>query len=179
MMHTQTRRDRAHPRQSGAVLIMSLLILFLLTIIGLSAMSRSTMDEKMTSNMRDKQVAFEAAEYALRQGESVVANLATPSSFNQSNGLYGLYDTEPDYSASGTWTSNASVPVGTSISGAKTQPRYFAKIISEVQAKGSAANISGYPGSVATTYYIRITARGTGISDNSQVILREIYAKEF
>lgn len=52
-------------RQSGAALFVSLVILLVLTIIGLSAARRSTLQEKMASNLHVKNLAFNAAESAI------------------------------------------------------------------------------------------------------------------
>ncbi|SEG76871.1 pilus assembly PilX family protein [Marinobacterium lutimaris] len=56
--------------ESGAALIVALIMLLLITIVGVSAMQTTTMEEKMAGNLRDRHVAFQAAEAALRQGES-------------------------------------------------------------------------------------------------------------
>jgi type IV pilus assembly protein PilX len=56
----------APERQHGAVLIVALLFLVILTILGLTAMSGTTMEERMSGNTRDLNVAFQAAEAALR-----------------------------------------------------------------------------------------------------------------
>lgn len=55
--------------QRGAVLIVALIMLLLLTIIGLSGMRGTTLQENMTSNMREGNLSFQAAEAALRRGE--------------------------------------------------------------------------------------------------------------
>ena len=62
---------RAHPfprrsRQSGAVLIVSLLFLVILTILGITAMTGTTLEHRMAGNTRDYAVALQAAEAALR-----------------------------------------------------------------------------------------------------------------
>ena len=53
-------------RQHGAVLIVALLFLVILTMLGLTAMSGTTMEERMAGNTRDINVALQAAEAALR-----------------------------------------------------------------------------------------------------------------
>jgi type IV pilus assembly protein PilX len=56
-------------QQRGAVLIVSLLILLVLTVVGISSSRTTTLEEKMAGNMRDKDVSFQAAEAAIREGE--------------------------------------------------------------------------------------------------------------
>lgn len=56
-------------KQQGIVIIMALVILMILSILGVSSMTSSTMEERMSSNVRDRHVAFQAAEAALRHAE--------------------------------------------------------------------------------------------------------------
>lgn len=55
--------------QSGSALIISLILLVLLTIIGVSAMQNTTMQEIMSGNIKDQHRSFHAAELGLRQAE--------------------------------------------------------------------------------------------------------------
>ncbi|HKJ07798.1 MAG TPA: PilX N-terminal domain-containing pilus assembly protein [Gammaproteobacteria bacterium] len=76
--------------QRGSVLVVSLLILLVMTLIGVTAMNTSTLEQKMAYNFRDHQTAFQAAEAALRDGEAFVeANSLGPSDFSAActNGL--------------------------------------------------------------------------------------------
>ena len=50
-------------------MVTAVLFLLVLTILGLSSMSTTILQEKMTGFYRDRQIAFEAAEAALRDGE--------------------------------------------------------------------------------------------------------------
>lgn len=59
-------------KQQGAVLIVALIILLLLTIIGLSSMRGTVLQENMAGNMRDSNLALQASEAALRKGEQIV-----------------------------------------------------------------------------------------------------------
>ena len=57
-------------KQQGAVLIVSLLILLVLTMFGITGARTSTMEEKMVGNMRQQLISFQAAEAAIRDGEN-------------------------------------------------------------------------------------------------------------
>lgn len=59
--------------QQGAVLLISLIILLIVTLIGTTALQTITLEEKMTANIRDYNIAFQGAEAALRRGESQLA----------------------------------------------------------------------------------------------------------
>lgn len=56
-------------RERGFVMVTAVLFLLVLTILGLSSMGGTILEEKMTGFYRDRQIAFEAAEAALRDGE--------------------------------------------------------------------------------------------------------------
>ena len=61
-----------YKKQQGAILIVALIMLLLLTIIGLSSMRGTSLQENMTGNMRDSNLSLQAAEAVLRKGEQIV-----------------------------------------------------------------------------------------------------------
>ncbi|MFZ0256008.1 MAG: PilX N-terminal domain-containing pilus assembly protein [Gammaproteobacteria bacterium] len=61
-------------QSSGFALITALLFLTVMTILGVSAVGRMTLQERMAANLREKGRADEAANAALRQGELWVFN---------------------------------------------------------------------------------------------------------
>lgn len=56
-------------RQRGVVLIVSLVILLVATLIGVSAMQTNRLEERMAYNSNDANLSFQAAEMGLRAGE--------------------------------------------------------------------------------------------------------------
>ncbi len=64
--------------QQGAALVIALLILTLLSLIGITALQTTALQEKMAGNLRDEHLAFQAAEAALRAGEAYLQNLPYP-----------------------------------------------------------------------------------------------------
>jgi len=78
--------------QSGAALIVSLLILLVMTVIGISSMQTTNLQEKMASNTREREQAFEAAESALRNAEAFVENNVAVTANFDTDGSDGLYD---------------------------------------------------------------------------------------
>ena len=144
--------------KEGAVLIISLIMLLLLTIIGVTAIQTSSLEEKMAGNMRDQNLAFQAAESALRVGETETATIAASdfytgstnplSDINWANAAVrtysggALYIIEPPVITYG-----YGLEAGTSASSAETQSWY------------------------------RITARGTGGTANAVVTLQSIFIR--
>ncbi len=56
-------------KQSGVVLIVSLIFLVILTLVGVTAMNVTSLEERMSANFKDQQLAFQAAEAALKEAE--------------------------------------------------------------------------------------------------------------
>lgn len=169
--------------QSGAVLIISLIMLLLLTLIGTTAMQTSSLEEKMAGNMRDRDIAFQAAESALRDAANDLTNAvpaaargisgftgfvvncgaSTPSTSDDGlcyNGSTTAYS--PDIWTTVSMTAAPSVAYGrftsaTAIPNLSAQPRYI---------------IEGLSGIVG---YYRITVRAQGINANTVVWLQAVY----
>jgi type IV pilus assembly protein PilX len=59
-------------RQRGAILVTSLLMLLVLTVIGVSVMQITRMQERMAGNTRDLNLAFQGAEAGLRDAEQML-----------------------------------------------------------------------------------------------------------
>ena len=62
-------------KQRGAALITGLIFLVVLTMIGITAARMSTLEERMAGNMRDRSLAMQAAEMALRDAERDILGL--------------------------------------------------------------------------------------------------------
>ena len=71
---TSSRRGPA-PRpanQRGVALVVALILLIVITLVGLAAVRGTIMQQKMTANFYDREIAFQATEAALRQAEALV-----------------------------------------------------------------------------------------------------------
>ena len=77
-----------HNRQKGAALIVSLVMLLLLTIVGVSSVRMTSMQERMAGNLQFRTTAFEWAEEAARFGEEEALGFGDGATFNDTNGLY-------------------------------------------------------------------------------------------
>lgn len=79
---------RSSPKnQHGAILVISLIILLLMTLIGVSAMRGTTLQEKMAGNLRDYNLAFQSAEAGLRDAETYTFENSPTFSSGCSNGF--------------------------------------------------------------------------------------------
>ncbi|MEM9532327.1 MAG: PilX N-terminal domain-containing pilus assembly protein [Pseudomonadota bacterium] len=68
-------------RQRGVALLMGLMMLLVLTLISVTAMQGSTMQERMAGNVRESNLAFQTAEDVVRQVEDQVRVSAETGTF--------------------------------------------------------------------------------------------------
>ncbi len=180
-----------HPRcrQHGVALVMAMVFLLILTLIGVTAMSTSSLEEKMAGNLQDKNSAFQAAESALRVGEALIRSWAVGAEPDFTLNTAGYY--EPAAAGStpvwGTvdWKTGCGAAViclpANSISGVKTQPRYIIEKLGDVTASGTGGSlVAGFAapaaGSNAGARY-RVTAHGTGGTNAAVAELQSVYRK--
>ena len=83
-------------KNTGSVLVISLLILLTLTILGVTALNTTVMEERMSSNTRQRNLAHQAAETALKAAEQWLDNPAGNVMLASHIGLFNrnaeLYD---------------------------------------------------------------------------------------
>jgi type IV pilus assembly protein PilX len=83
-------------KNTGSVLVISLLILLTLTILGVTALNTTVMEERMSSNTRQRNLAHQAAETALKAAEQWLGNTASNVTLASHIGLFNanseLYD---------------------------------------------------------------------------------------
>lgn len=159
-------------RQHGAVLVVSLVILLVLTLLGISSMQGSGLQEKMAGNLHDMNIAFQRAEGALREAESFLQSPALPE-FNGSNGLYKYNDSPPPPSAldlredPGLWSSISTVS-------ASDHAEYFIVELPPVPPPGSSGR-KGTP--IPETSIYRVVVRAFGGSEHAVTILETTYKR--
>jgi type IV pilus assembly protein PilX len=94
-------------RQSGAALVVVLMLLVVITLLGLASMRGAIMQERMAANTISRGLAFQAAEAGLRQAEIVVrdaSGLTFPSSgCDAGRCAMPEPDEEPAWADSGFW----------------------------------------------------------------------------
>jgi type IV pilus assembly protein PilX len=162
-----------YDRQRGSTLVISLMILIVMTLIGVTGIASSTLEEKMAGNTRDQALAFQAAEAALRDGEQYWTNIvALAAAFNGTTpGLYPM-DTRPDVLDDDTWDNSRTY--SGAIDGVKQQPRYIIELLGQMQTNTDDLNMGGYgeTSGLSTAFAARITARAVGGTNNTVVILQ-------
>ncbi len=74
-MIKQPLHRKIRSNQQGAILAVSLIMLFLLSILGLAVMRTSTLEEKMAANALHEDIAFQAAETVSEEAMSDPDNM--------------------------------------------------------------------------------------------------------
>lgn len=169
-------------RQSGAVLVISLIILLVITILAIGSTRTSTLEEKMAGNTRDRNLAFQSTESAIREAEVFIESIVSLGNFDGSGGLFAQSHDEPSFYDPATWSDATKHVVAGTDFGSYESPRYFIKEYTVVTGTEGAMNMSGYGDNKGTgdVTVFRITARGTGASaDSAEVILRTQYGRIF
>lgn len=186
--HSSTRdgvvKNGAGSRQRGVTLVISLIFLLLLTILGVTAMNTSTLQEKMSGNLRDQDLAFQAAESALRGGEDAVnliwvSGKPTPISIPSCplSDLSCAWDTGATQVTLDSWWNDFRKEyrgTGTQLTETSRDPTYIVEHAATVTDSGVRGNCYG-PGCYTGTSYYRITARGQGVTAFSQSMLESTY----
>ncbi|MGE5623929.1 MAG: PilX N-terminal domain-containing pilus assembly protein [Bacillota bacterium] len=154
------------------MLYISLLLLLILTLIGLAASRNTTFDERMALRQQDQNLAFQAAEAALRDGESLL-QAASPGDFNGANGHYmstaAITWETADWSGTGGDPALATVPYEGSLNPAPAHvPRFYLVMAAQADASGDRDAASS-----GTLY--KVIAKGWGASASDTVVLESTY----
>lgn len=175
--------------QQGAVLIVSLIFLLILTLLGFSASQSVQMQEKMTYSAQDAQVALEAAEAAIDAAKVFIESSVTttvdfvaagnsvgnPGLYSQGNAPVNMFD-------SANWTNANSRAVDTQVAAGVGGARYIIENMGMVDiGTGSAAQVTmkGYGETTGSgnVNAFRIIARGVGRTANTERIVVLFYGK--
>lgn len=164
-------------RQHGAALMVCLIILVLVTLMGLTTMRTSVLQEKMSGASSDKTLALQAAELGLRDAERRIRDSLTSTSGFAANCAASLCLPADGTMKSDTINWNtaplALYGAGTgspAVAGVARQPRYIIELLYDMKPPlGNSENIK-----LKGTPY-RITAIGYGKLERTQVVLQSVY----
>lgn len=186
-MYSDMKSSGAFRKQAGAVLIVGLIMVLLMTIIGLAAIRGSGMQELMAGNMRDRNLAFQAAEAGLRAGERVVhPSVVTLPAFDGTAGLHPDLnvpgETPPARWAASDWIIAGNSVVTTGLAPqSSSQPRYAIEKIEVSAVEAAGADGSGIDvgslDSFTAPEVFRINSRGVGGTTDADVVLQSFYKR--
>jgi len=136
-------------RQSGAVLVISLVILTVLTLIGVASMSESTLELKVASNSQQHDTAFQTAQNIIE----IVASTSPQNSINyqvfKSDPTAVDYEQKQNYVATDGSTASATVTysgcrvnIGSSMEEGKAPAsNFFRAYVTGTTSTGSATSV--------------------------------------
>jgi type IV pilus assembly protein PilX len=174
-------------KQSGAILIISLIILVALTLFVLSGGQNVMIQEKMTSAVREMHVSLEIAESGIIDAEAYIDTLSDLDTFSDtgSGGLYSEGNGPSDLFSDTTWDSSVTLTATTDVSDSNSiLASYYIEDMGEVSFDDdddSSLTISSY-GSTSddsSSEVFKIVSRSTGRSGNTERIIVSYYAKSF
>jgi type IV pilus assembly protein PilX len=165
--------------QRGAVLVVGLIFLAMLTLMGVAAYSVATQEEKMAGNSRDRLRAFEAAEASLRDCEAVLGSLSGLPAFNGTGGMYTAppVNEAPKFETVD-WKTDASARVlATSMSDVSRQPRCIVEEMLVLEAKPVDGALSGPQQRIEERVY-RVSAAGFGANATTMALVQSTYRRQ-
>ncbi len=184
MRHTlHSLTDRTHQR--GAVLLVALILLLILSLLAVTTARMQTVEERMARNEDNRQIGAAQAEAALRSAEG---GLLSGNYTNFASGANGLYELTGELSTYGgsllstiDWSSPTQVLTysGPALSAvpAAQPPKYIIESLPPVAVPGSPINEVQYGNASQGTAVYRITARGVGADGTSTTTLQSIFTQ--
>ncbi len=181
-------------QQQGAVLVVSLIMLLIITLFGITGMQSTVLEEKMAGNMRNKSIAFQAAESALRNGEMDI-DASDVSSLSFLAACTGGLCIPPASSSTPAWEDDNLVDwtgttqtitygdrlSATSIGTVATQPKYIIeKLNTPATTTGQrfdASASAGYSSAATKEEVYRITAKAAGGTTVASAMVQSVYKK--
>jgi type IV pilus assembly protein PilX len=172
-------------RQRGAVLVVSLLLLLVMTLLGLGASQSTRLQERMAGNQRDLELALQGAEAGLRAAEDLlpsddIVDLCTSPGTTcdayEENTLVNSSQLALDLARqSDEWweTWSTEYPAPDSLNSLQQPPQFVNERVARMRDTLS----EGDPSIKVVREYYRSTARSRGLTDSAQVIVQSTYGR--
>jgi type IV pilus assembly protein PilX len=163
--------------EGGAALIVTLIVLVIVTLLALASLRGTLLQERMSGNLYDRELAFQAAETALREAEARIQANATAFDCDCSDKACSL-PPPPNEDCATDWHA-ATTALGPLVD--DSPPQYYIERMGEGPIWGAEAECDG--GADANQYgsrcwgylaplYFRITARSAPIDGRAAVTLQ-------
>lgn len=144
--------------ESGSALIVSLVMLLLISLIGISSMQGTVLQERMASNLQDRNIAFQASERALKVGENWLV----------SNPRSALLNDSLENPASWSGGGNDTVTLNTGDEQLASQPQYHVGWLGDYCPPSPEGSLPCYD-------RFAVTSRSEGGTSTSVVILQSTF----
>ncbi|KTC95814.1 pilus assembly PilX family protein [Legionella erythra] len=167
-------------KQDGATLAATLLLLLVITLLGITSVQVTHLQEKMSANLQDKELSFVAAESALKAGENWVLSQETEPTVYVTCQAYPcaqqVYENINLATQPSSWWNSRSSQYTLSMDNIATNPRFiieFLQFVPDSPVVGSSAAKS------TGVFYYQVTARGTGATNDSISVLQTTVARRY
>lgn len=179
IVYENKNRQSPPARQRGAAMVIALVMLLILTLLATASARMTLLDERMMGNTQDRNVAFQAAEAAIRTGEGDLTAPVLPE-FDGTNGLWQPAAPGDDP----VWETVDWEDVGNDVrsyNGMAGAPGSLASAtaayqIEEMPSGPCALCSQTFPPPDEPAVY-RVTARGVGAAGNATVFIQTTYKR--
>lgn len=167
--------NRRYSTQKGVALIASLLLLVAITLLAVSSMKRTTMQERMTANLFDRQLAQQQVEAALLEAERSLRAQLDPVVLINNAGIYNI----PNPANPDLWTQNPVWIDATSMNDGMTDSAsYIIEYMGEWAAPWNpdcVLSTTLTPDCLSPTF--RITARSKPVDGRASLVAQTIWRR--
>ena len=161
-------------QQQGVALFVSLMLLIVMTLIGVTGMQTTVLEERMAGHYKDRNLAFQAAEATLRDAEQFLRDQTLMPTFDGTNGFYQPVTTGVDHWDQIDWyDTSQSAQYSTTMQYVAGQPRYIVEELPAIVEEGDSLEV----GTATTSRYYRITGRASGGTNTAVVSLQSVYKR--
>lgn len=152
--------DRSGPyRMQGSALIVALVMLLLISLLAVGSMQDTILQERMTTNMDDRAIAFEGAEASLRAGERFIDAPANVDFYGN-----GRMDDIDD------WDDHTTTSINAADARAASDPEYHI-------GPSRCPELQGAELEPCPVEMFNVTAQGVGGRAQTEVYLRTSYGR--
>ncbi len=170
-------------RQDGAILVVSLLLLLVLTVLALSASQATRMQERMAGNARDLDIAFQAGEAGLRAAETRIDVTVAPKgqtlimcsdrdtcdADSRDTAIIDFESQTPSW-----WAANTR-PLDQTLAEVAAPPQHYTEVWADVT---DTLTMGGAQPKSGTLYFVN-TSRSVGATTTASVIVETTYATRY
>jgi type IV pilus assembly protein PilX len=161
--------------QRGATLLVSLILLLALTVVGVASMRESMTQLKVVTAAQDDDIAFQAAEFALRAGEQYIVDKTRkegvriePADVDGTLVVHTQGDLSLNWwqlSSNASWKDSMEASSYKTLSGAQVKPGFMIELLGKDSSGGGSVGLGNDDVNIVMNY--RITARGFGPNPDS------------
>lgn len=170
--------------ERGSALLLALILLLVLSLLAISGMEGSLMQERMATAQREGVMALEIAESGAQDAEQWIEdNVVTLTDFDGSDGLYNATEDNqhaPDIYDASVWNDNSKTRTAGSVEG--VTPRYFIEYMGEgfTPPQLTDGNIGGYryDSGGGNVQAFRVVVRTESPSGQGQRLLEVFYTRK-